>query len=152
MLQVGQQAPTFTLSDAHGHQVSSADYAGRHLVVYFYPRASTPGCTTQACDFRDNLASLEAAGYAVVGISPDEPEALREFSDAEQLTFPLLSDVGQAVARAYGTYGTKTLGERTMKGTLRSTFVIDPEGRLSHAAYDVKAQGHVAELRSTLGV
>ncbi|MBB3665434.1 MULTISPECIES: thioredoxin-dependent thiol peroxidase [Prauserella salsuginis group] len=151
-LQAGQPAPAFTLTDARQQQVSSADYAGRHLIVYFYPKAATPGCTTEACDFRDNLASLEAAGYAVVGISPDEPEALRTFIDDQALTFPLLSDTDQSVARAYGTYGTKTLGNRTVEGTLRSTFVIGPDGTLAHVAYEVDAQGHVAELRRTLGV
>ncbi|MGQ7787791.1 thioredoxin-dependent thiol peroxidase [Nesterenkonia sp. K-15-9-6] len=151
-LQVGQPAPAFTLSDADGDQVSTADFAGQHLIVYFYPKAATPGCTTEACDFRDNLASLQAAGYAVVGVSPDEPEALRRFTEDQQLTFPLLSDADQATARAYGTFGTKNLGDRTVEGTLRSTFVIDPEGTLRHAAYEVAADGHVAELRRTLGV
>lgn len=151
-LQVGQPAPAFALSDADGNQVSTADFAGQHLIVYFYPKAATPGCTTEACDFRDNLASLQAAGYAVVGVSPDEPEALRRFTEDQQLTFPLLSDADQATARAYGTFGTKNLGDRTVEGTLRSTFVIGPEGTLSHVAYEVAADGHVAELRRTLGV
>ncbi|GAB3190824.1 thioredoxin-dependent thiol peroxidase [Nesterenkonia suensis] len=151
-LHVGQQAPAFTLPDADGDQVSTADFAGQHLIVYFYPKAATPGCTTEACDFRDNLASLQAAGYAVVGVSPDAPEALRQFTEDQQLTFPLLSDADQQVARAYATFGTKNLGDRTVEGTLRSTFVIDPEGTLSHVAYEVAADGHVAELRRTLGV
>lgn len=151
-LQPGQPAPTFTLTDARGRRVSASDYAGQQLIVYFYPKASTPGCTTEACDFRDNLASLNAAGYSVVGISPDGPEALQAFVDEQELTFPLLSDADQSVARAYGTYGTKTLGDRTVEGTLRSTFVIDSDGGLTHVAYDVDARGHVAELRRTLGV
>ncbi|HEX2247206.1 MAG TPA: thioredoxin-dependent thiol peroxidase [Arthrobacter sp.] len=151
-LQPGSPAPTFTLPDASGSKVSLADYAGRNVVVYFYPKAATPGCTTEACDFRDNLNSLQAAGYDVVGISPDEPEALQDFAEAESLTFPLLSDVGNEVAKAYGSFGEKEFNGKKFTGTLRSTVVVDPEGNVRLAEYNVDAKGHVARLRESLGV
>jgi peroxiredoxin Q/BCP len=151
-LQPGSPAPTFTLPDAAGSKVSLADYAGRNVVVYFYPKAATPGCTTEACDFRDNLNSLQAAGYDVVGISPDEPEALQDFAEAESLTFPLLSDVGNEVAKAYGSFGEKEFNGKKFTGTLRSTVVVDPEGNVRLAEYNVDAKGHVARLRESLGV
>jgi peroxiredoxin Q/BCP len=151
-LQPGSPAPTFTLPDASGSKVSLADYAGRNVVVYFYPKAATPGCTTEACDFRDNLNSLQAAGYDVVGISPDEPEALQDFAAAESLTFPLLSDVGNEVAKAYGSFGEKEFNGKKFTGTLRSTVVVDPEGNVRLAEYNVDAKGHVARLRESLGV
>jgi peroxiredoxin Q/BCP len=151
-LSVGDTAPDFTLSDADGQKVSLADYRGQHLVVYFYPAASTPGCTKQACDFRDNLAELNGAGFAVVGISPDAPAKLAKFRDAQQLTFPLLSDPDRAVLGAYGAYGEKSLYGKTVVGVIRSTFVIDPEGKISEAMYNVKATGHVAKLRRDLAV
>jgi len=121
-------------------------------VLYVYPAASTPGCTTQACDFRDNLASLQAAGYSVVGLSPDPPEKLAAFRDEEGLTFPLLSDPDKNVLREYGAYGEKKLYGKTTEGVLRSTFVIDPDGRVEKAMYNVKATGHVAKLRRDLGL
>lgn len=151
-LAAGQKAPAFTLSDANGNSVSLSDYAGRSLIIYFYPKAATPGCTTEACDFRDSLASLTAGGYDVVGISPDDPEDLQAFTNDQQLTFPLLSDDGAEVAKAYGSFGPKTINGNTFDGTLRSTFVVDGEGTLIHAAYEVQADGHVAELRKTLGI
>ncbi|WP_349930700.1 thioredoxin-dependent thiol peroxidase [Glutamicibacter mishrai] len=151
-LSVGQQAPAFSLRNAEGETVSLSDYAGQNVIVYFYPKAATPGCTTEACDFRDNLNSLRSSGYAVLGISPDEPEALASFSSDESLNFPLLSDPGNEVAKAYGSYGAKTFGERTSVGTWRSTAVVDQEGKISHIEYGVDAKGHVARLRETLGV
>ena len=121
-------------------------------MLYVYPAASTPGCTTQACDFRDNLGDLEAAGYAVVGLSPDPPAELARFRDAEGLTFPLLSDPDKQVLTAYGAYGEKSLYGKTVIGVLRSTFVVDESGVLTSVAYAVKAKGHVAKLRRELGV
>ncbi|QQB15645.1 peroxiredoxin [Brevibacterium casei] len=151
-LTVGQQAPDFTLQDANGQTHSKADLAGKRFILYFYPKAATPGCTTEACDFRDNLASLTAAGFEVLGVSPDGPEALQAFAADESLTFPLLSDPDAAVAKAYGSYGEKTIGDRTVEGTLRSTFVVDESGALSLAEYNVSADGHVRRLRETLDV
>ncbi|MCM1013774.1 MULTISPECIES: peroxiredoxin [unclassified Brevibacterium] len=151
-LTVGQQAPDFSLQDANGQTHSKADLAGKRFILYFYPKAATPGCTTEACDFRDNLASLTAAGFEVLGVSPDGPEALQAFAADESLTFPLLSDPDAAVAKAYGSYGEKTIGDRTVEGTLRSTFVVDESGALSLAEYNVSADGHVRRLRETLDV
>jgi len=151
-LTAGDTAPAFTLADADGNRVSLADYAGRNVVVYFYPKAATPGCTTEACDFRDNLSSLDAAGYAVIGISPDSVEEIRAFADAEALTFPLLADPDAAVAKAWGVWGEKTIGDRTFDGVIRSTFVLDGDGVVQRAEYGVDADGHVARLRAELGV
>ncbi|MFE6971043.1 thioredoxin-dependent thiol peroxidase [Isoptericola sp. NPDC057653] len=152
-LQPGDTAPDFTLTDAAGAAVSLADVragADKGVVVYFYPKAGTPGCTTEACDFRDNLASLAGAGYAVVGVSADPVEDIRAFVESERLTFPLLSDADHAVADAYGTWGPKTIGGRTFDGVHRCTFVVDPDGTLRSAEYDVEATGHVAALRARL--
>ncbi len=151
-LSVGDVAPAFTLSDSDGGMVSLADYAGRRVVVYFYPAAMTPGCTTQACDFRDSLAALAAAGIAVLGISPDKPEKLAKFRDAEGLPFPLASDPTREVLLAYGAYGEKQLYGKTVTGVIRSTFVVGADGRLEQAQYNVKAKGHVAKLRRDLGL
>jgi len=148
----GDRAPAFTLPDAGGHEVSLSDYAGRRLVVYVYPAASTPGCTTQACDFRDSLDDLSAAGVDVVGLSPDPPAKLRAFRDAQGLTFPLLSDPERTVLAAYGAYGEKSSYGRTLVGVIRSTFVLDGDGVVEQAQYAVKAKGHVERLRRTLGV
>ena len=150
-LQTGSAAPDFTLSDAQGQQVSLADFAGQQVIVYFYPKAATPGCTTEACDFRDSLNSLQGAGYQVVGISPDSPEEIAAFAAQENLTFPLLSDPGAQTAQAYGSFGEKTVNGRTFEGTLRSTFVIDAEQKIAQAEYNVDAEGHVARLRESLG-
>ena len=150
-LQRGDPAPTFTLPDDTGAEVSLEEYRGRKVVLYAYPAAMTTGCTTQACDFRDSLDSLSAAGYAVLGISPDPPEKLGQFRDAEGLTFPLLSDADHSVLETYGAYGEKQLYGKTAVGVIRSTFVIDEEGRVEQAMYNVKAKGHVAKLRKELG-
>jgi thioredoxin-dependent peroxiredoxin len=151
-LSPGDPAPPFTLPDADGREVSLADFRGRKVVVYFYPAASTPGCTTQACDFRDNLAELDDAGFAVVGISPDKPAKLAKFRDAERLTFPLLSDPDRRVLDAYGAFGEKTMYGKKVTGVIRSTFVVDEEGRIAQALYNVRATGHVAKLRQDLTV
>jgi len=151
-LSPGDTAPEFTLPDAQGNPVSLADYRGRSVVLYCYPAAGTPGCTKQAGDFRDNLAELDASGFAVIGISPDPPAKLAKFRDAENLTFPLLSDVDHRVLTAYGAYGAKQMYGRTVTGVIRSTFVIDPHGRIERALYNVRATGHVAKLRKDLGV
>ncbi|MFF5624437.1 thioredoxin-dependent thiol peroxidase [Microbacterium sp. NPDC012755] len=148
----GDTAPAFTLADADGRNTSLADYAGRNVVVYFYPKAATPGCTTEACDFRDSLSSLNAAGYAVIGVSPDSVDEIRAFADAEALTFPLLADSDASVAKAWGVWGQKAVGDRTFDGVIRSTFVLDGDGVVQRAEYGVDADGHVARLRAELGV
>ena len=145
-LSPGDPAPDFTLPDADGKPVSLRDHRGRKVVVYFYPAAMTGGCTKQACDFRDNLARFKDAGYAVVGLSPDKPSKLASFREAEGLTFPLLSDPGRDVLTAYGAYGEKQLYGKTVVGVIRSTFLLDEEGVVTHASYGVKATGHVAKL------
>lgn len=151
-LAAGSTAPAFTLPDQDGAPVSLADFAGRKVVVYFYPQASTPGCTTQACDFRDNLNSLAAAGYQVLGVSKDQQAALQRFREEQGLNFPLLSDPELEVHRAYAAHGEKSLYGKTVTGVLRSTFVVDEQGELSHALYNVKATGHVASLRKKLKI
>lgn len=151
-LNVGDSAPEFSLRNAQGETISLSDYRGEKVVVYFYPKAATPGCTIEACDFRDNLNSLKGAGYVVLGISPDEPAALAQFVVNESLTFDLLSDTDYAVSTAYGSYGERTKNGNTFTGTLRSTVVVDPQGKISHVEYGVEARGHVARLRETLGV
>lgn len=151
-LEPGQTAPDFTLPDAGGAPVSLKDYAGRKVIVYFYPAASTPGCTKQACDFRDSLASLESEGYAVVGISPDPQAKLARFRDKEDLTFPLLSDEDHQVAAAYGAWGEKKNYGRTYEGLIRSTIVVSEDGTVQLAQYNVRASGHVAKLRRDLGL
>ena len=151
-LSPGDHAPEFTLSDADGRPVSLADSRGRRVVVYFYPAASTPGCTTQACDFRDNLSDFSAAGLEVLAVSPDEPEALRRFRDEQGLPFPLLSDPDRAVLTAYGAFGEKSLYGRTVTGVIRSTVVVGADGVIEAAFYNVRAKGHVDKLRRELGV
>lgn len=149
-LSPGDTAPAFSLPDASGKQVSLADYAGRRVVVYFYPQAGTPGCTTEACDFRDNLAALQQDGYDVVGISPDGPEAIQEFIRDQALTFPLLSDPDLAVVQAYGAYGERNFGGNKSMGILRSTVTVDRDGKVLTAEYGVSPSGHVARLRGEL--
>jgi len=151
-LSAGDMAPDFTLPDSEGKNVSLSDYRGRHVVVYFYPAAGTPGCTKQADDCRDNLAELNDAGYQVPGISPDKPEKLAKFVAAEKLTFPLLSDPDKAVLTAWGAFGEKQNYGRIVQGVIRSTFVIDPEGKIVKALYNVRATGHVAKLRKDLSL
>ena len=151
-LQPGDPAPDFTLSDADGNPVSLSGFRGRRVIVYFYPAASTPGCTTEACDFRDNLAELNDAGVDVIGISPDKPAKLAAFRDAEALTFPLLSDPDKQVLTAWGAFGEKQMYGKTVMGVIRSTFLIDPDGKIEEALYNVKATGHVAKLRKDLTV
>lgn len=151
-LEVGQDAPDFTLDDAQGNPQTLSALRGTPVIVYFYPAAFTPGCTTEACDFRDNLASFQGAGYKVFGISPDPVSKLAEFAEAEQLPYPLLSDEDSAVAQAWGAWGEKTIQGRTFDGLIRSTFVIDAEGKIQIAEYAVDAQGHVGRLREALGL
>jgi peroxiredoxin Q/BCP len=151
-LRPGDQAPAFSLPDADGNTVSLAGYRGRRVIVYFYPAASTPGCTTEACDFRDNLRELADAGLDVVGISPDKPEKLAEFRTAENLTFPLLSDPDRTVLTAWGAYGEKKTYGKITRGVIRSTFVVDEDGTIAAAQYNVRATGHVAKLRRDLSL
>jgi peroxiredoxin Q/BCP len=146
------RAPDFTLSDKDGVPVSLADFKGKKTILYFYPAASTPGCTTQACDFRDNMASLQSASYVVLGVSKDKGAALQKFAAEENLSFPLLSDPDLVVHNAYGAFGEKSMYGKTVMGVIRSTFVIDENGLLIHALYNVKATGHVASLKAKLGL
>jgi len=148
----GQPAPSFSLPDMEGENVSLSDFAGRKVILYFYPAASTPGCTTQACDFRDNLGVFQKAGYVVLGISKDKLEALQKFAHEEGLDFPLLSDADLAVHHAYGAFGEKSMYGKTVMGVIRSTFVVDENGVLEHALYNVKATGHVEMLRKKLNI
>ena len=151
-LEIGTAAPTFTLSNQDGEQVSLADHAGENVIVYFYPAASTPGCTTQACDFRDNINSLRSLGYTVLGVSPDEPKKLKKFQEKESLNFELLSDPENLVQQAYGAYGKKSMYGKEYMGTIRSTFVVDGSGKIAHAFYNVKAKGHIEFLKQNLGI
>jgi thioredoxin-dependent peroxiredoxin len=151
-LQPGDVAPDFTLPDADGTKVSLSSLRGQRVIIYFYPAAMTPGCTKQACDFRDSLSALSAAGVAVLGISPDAPAKLTKFREKEGLNFPLLSDTDRGVLQAYGAYGEKMMYGRTTIGVIRSTFVVGPDGRLERAYYGVKATGHVGRLRKDLGI
>ncbi len=151
-LAVGDTAPDLTLPSTTGEQVSLADLRGRSVVVYFYPAAGTPGCTKQACDFRDSLASLTAHGYDVLGVSPDPVDKLAAFARDEALTFPLLSDPDHTALEAWGAWGEKTNYGRTYTGVIRSTVVVDPDGRVALAQYNVRATGHVAKLRRDLGI
>jgi peroxiredoxin Q/BCP len=148
----GDSAPAFTLPDDTGSEVSLSDFAGRKVIVYFYPAAMTPGCTKQACDFSDNLASLRAEGYEVLGISPDKPEKLAKFRDKESLGITLLSDADRSVMESWGAFGEKKLYGKTVQGVIRSTFVVDEQGKVEVAQYNVKATGHVAKLRKDLGL
>ncbi|MFC7343015.1 thioredoxin-dependent thiol peroxidase [Saccharopolyspora griseoalba] len=151
-LEPGDQAPKFSLPDADGNTVSLEDYRGRSVVVYFYPAAATPGCTKEACDFRDSLAVLNDAGFDVLGISPDKPAKLAKFRDDQGLTFPLLSDEDRAVMTEWGAFGEKKNYGKIVQGVIRSTFVVDQEGKIATALYNVKATGHVERLRRDLGL
>ena len=151
-LEAGSPAPDFSLPDKDGEAHSLSDYRGQKVIVYFYPAASTPGCTTQACDFRDNLASLQGAGYVVLGVSKDKLPALQKFAENENLGFPLLSDEDLSIHHAYGAFGEKSMYGKTVMGVIRSTFVVDESGVLEHALYNVKATGHVEMLRKKLAL
>ena len=148
----GDPAPDFTLPDADGNQVSLLSLRGQRVIIYFYPAAMTPGCTKQACDFRDSRDDLSEAGFAVLGISPDSPAKLAKFRQKEGLTFPLLSDSDRGVLGAYGAYGEKMMYGKKSVGVIRSTFVIGADGIIEQAQYGVKATGHVDRLRKELGV
>ncbi len=151
-LSAGDTAPDFTLTSDTGESVSLKDLRGQKVIVYFYPSAMTPGCTTQACDFTDNLASLKSAGYEVVGISKDSPDKLAKFRERDSLTITLLSDPDLTVLKAWGAYGLKKLYGKEVEGVIRSTFVVDEKGKIEIAQYAVKAKGHVAKLRKDLGL
>lgn len=151
-LSIGDAAPDFTLEDADGNAHSLSGLRGRNVIVYFYPAASTPGCTTEACDFRDNINSLKAAGYDVLGLSPDPKTKIAKFVQEENLNFPLLSDEDHAVAESYGAWGLKKNYGKEYEGLIRSTIAVDPEGKVKLAQYNVKAAGHVAKLRKDLGL
>jgi peroxiredoxin Q/BCP len=151
-LQPGDHAPDFTLTDDAGNAVSLDDFKGRKLIAYFYPAAMTPGCTKQACDFSESLESLQQDGYEVVGISKDAPAKLAKFRERDALTIPLLSDEDLTAHHAYGAFGEKKLYGKVVEGVIRSTFVIDEDGVVTHALYNVKATGHVAKLRRDLGL
>ena len=149
-LEVGDKAPAFSLPDADGNTVKLSDFKGRKVIVYFYPAASTPGCTKQACDFRDSLAELNEAGLDVIGISPDKPEKLAKFRDTGRLTFPLLSDPDRKVLTAWGTFGEKTMYGKTVQGVIRSTFVVDEKGKIAVAQYNVKAAHTTTNIQKIL--
>jgi peroxiredoxin Q/BCP len=151
-LKIGSAAPAFKLKNQDEKPVSLADFKGKNVIVYFYPAASTPGCTTQACDFRDNINSLKSSGYVVIGISPDEPAKLKKFKDKEKLNFELLSDPDNKIQEKYGAFGEKSMYGKTYMGTIRSTFVVDKAGKLQHAFHNVKAKGHIEFLRKELGL
>ena len=146
----GDKAPAFSLPDADGNTVSLSDYQGRRVIVYFYPAASTPGCTKEACDFRDSLRELNEAGLDVVGVSPDTPAKLAKFRDAENLTFPLLSDPDRTVLTAWGAYGEKQMYGKTVRGVIRSTFVVDEKGKIAVAQYNVKAAHTTTNIQKIL--
>ncbi|MEU6913138.1 thioredoxin-dependent thiol peroxidase [Streptomyces olindensis] len=151
-LQPGDVAPAFTLTDADGNEVSLSDHKGRKVIVYFYPAALTPGCTKQACDFTDNLELLAGAGYEVIGISPDKPEKLAKFRDKESLKVTLLADPDKQVLESYGAFGEKKLYGKTVVGVIRSTVIVDEDGKVERALYNVKATGHVAKIIKDLGI
>ncbi|MDN5853327.1 MAG: thioredoxin-dependent thiol peroxidase [Actinomycetia bacterium] len=151
-LQPGEKAPDFTLPDDQGESVTLSSLRGGKVIVYFYPAAMTPGCTKQACDFTESLSSLESHGYTVVGISPDAPDKLAKFRERDGLTIRLLSDPDKDVLLAYGAFGEKKLYGKVVEGVIRSTFVLDEEGNVELAQYNVKATGHVAKLQRDLGL
>ena len=151
-LEIGDVAPEFELLNAQGETVKLSDFAGSKVIVYFYPKAMTPGCTTQACDFRDNLEALKGAGYHVVGISPDKPESLQKFTDKEGLNFTLLSDPDKKVLEEWGAFGEKKNYGKVVQGVIRSTVVVDEAGKVELAKYNVKATGHVARIVKDVGL
>ena len=149
-LEVGDKAPAFSLPDADGNTVKLSDYKGRRVIVYFYPAAATPGCTKQACDFRDSLSELNGGGLDVIGISPDKPAKLAKFRDDQKLTFPLLSDPDRKVLTAWGAYGEKTMYGKTVQGVIRSTFVVDEKGKIAEAQYNVRAAHTTTKIQKIL--
>ena len=151
-LKTGSKAPAFKLKNQDDVAVSLADFKGKKVIVYFYPAASTPGCTKQACDFQENMNVLKKAGYQVVGVSPDAPAKLNKFRKNEGLKFDLLSDPDMKIAKAYGAFGEKSMYGKVYEGLIRSTFVIDEKGKIEHALYNVKATGHVAMLRKVMEI
>lgn len=151
-LEAGTRAPAFALQNQDGQTVSLSDYAGKKVILYFYPAAMTPGCTKQACDFSENLDSLTKQGYVVLGVSKDSPTKLKKFQERDHITFPLLSDESLDVHNAYATYGEKSMYGKTVQGVIRSTFVIDEAGAIELALYNVKATGHVESLKKKLGL
>lgn len=152
ILEPGKPAPSFSLTDQHGNEVTLESFQGKKLVIFFYPSAMTPGCTKQACDFRDSVESLKSAGYEVIGISPDSVERQLKFAERDGLTYPLLSDEDKSTLVAYGAFGEKKLYGKVVEGVIRSTFVLDEAGVVEHALYNVKATGHVARIRKLLGI
>ena len=151
-LEKGDKAPAFKLLDSEENEMSSESFKGQKTILYFYPAAGTPGCTNQACDFRDNLNSLKSLGYSVIGVSPDKPAKLDKFRQKESLNFPMLSDPENEVQKLYGAYGLKQMYGKEYEGVIRSTFVIDEDGKIAHAFYNVKAKGHVDMLRKQIGI
>jgi peroxiredoxin Q/BCP len=151
-LEPGDAAPEFTLPDADGKSVSLSSYRGRRVIVYFYPAAMTPGCTKEAVGFQDQLKALDTAGVAVLGISPDKPAKLAKFRERDSLAFPLLSDPDTTVLQAYGAYGEKKLYGKTIVGVIRSTFIVDADGKVEKSFYNVKATGHVERILRELGI
>jgi peroxiredoxin Q/BCP len=152
ILEPGQQAPNFSLQDQGGNTVKLSELRGKRIVLFAYPQAMTPACTKEACEFQDATAPLEAAGYTVLGISPDDTEKLARFAERDSLEYPLLSDPDHRTLSKYGAYGEKQNYGRTYIGVIRSTFVIDAQGKIEHALYNVKATGHVARVRKLVGV
>ncbi len=151
-LEPGTKAPEFTLIDSEENEFSSDSFKGQKTILYFYPAAGTPGCTNQACDFRDNLNSLKSLGYSVIGVSPDKPAKLAKFKEKEGLNFPMLSDPENEIQKLYGAYGLKKMYGKEYEGTIRSTFVIDEKANIEHAFYNVKAKGHVDMIRKQMGI
>ena len=151
-LESGDKAPAFALLDDTGKTVKLSDFKGKSVLLYAYPAAMTPGCTKQACDFRDNLKAFAKHDLVVIGISPDKPEKLAKFREHDDLTFTLLSDPDKSVLASYGAFGEKMMYGKTVTGVIRSTFVIDPKGKIEHAFYNVKATGHVAKLMRDLEI
>lgn len=152
ILEPGKPAPSFSLTDQHGNEITLESFQGKKLVIFFYPSAMTPGCTKQACDFRDSVESLKSAGYEVIGISPDSVERQLKFAERDGLTYPLLSDEDKSTLVAYGAFGEKKLYGKVVEGVIRSTFMLDESGVVEHALYNVKATGHVARIRKLLGI
>ena len=151
-LATGDIAPDFTLPDEHGNERSLSEFRGQKVILFFYPKAMTPGCTTEACDFRDSASSLIGAGYQVLGISPDPTASLAKFVEKEGLTYPLLGDESRETLKAYGAFGEKKNYGKIVQGVIRSTFIIDEQGKIVEALYNVKATGHVARIRKLVGL